>query len=101
MKIAPVDYMPVMQTPPANDKKDQTDSLYLDRQESNRETEDADRAECPSTTQFRISSLIPAHEYFPYNHGNHTKYLVAESYDGNNLGWGNNAFVGWAVDTVT
>ena len=25
MKIAPVDYMPVMQTPPTNDKKEQTD----------------------------------------------------------------------------
>ena len=30
MKIAPVDYMPVKQTPPANTKKDQTGALYLD-----------------------------------------------------------------------
>ena len=101
MKVAPVDYMPVMQTPPANEKKEQTDPPYLDGQDTKRVTEDADGVVCSSVTPFQIPSLVPAHEFLPSNHGNHTKYLVAESYDGNILGWDNNSFVGWTVDKVT
>ena len=98
MNIAPVDYMPVKQTPPANTKKDQTGTLYLDDEKLKKVKKESGCIGYFSMTAFRLSGISPTHKFIPPNPVNYIKSYVAESYDGHKEDRGFKTFVGRIVD---
>jgi hypothetical protein len=100
MNIAPVDYMPVKHTPPANTKKDQTGSLYLDGEKLKRVKKESGCIEYFSMTAFRLSGISPTHKFISPNPVSYIKAYVTDSYDGHIVDRGFKTFVGRIVDAV-
>jgi hypothetical protein len=101
MKIAPVDYMPVLRIPSDTAKKDEKNSLYLDEKEFRKVKKESGCTGCFSMTEFRLDGYRPFLNFNPFNLSIQPISQVAISYDDNHTkDRGFKTLLGWIVDTL-